>query len=508
MRTRQAFINAVTSLFLQVVLAVSGLLVPRFFIEVFGSPVNGLVSSITQFITYLSLVEAGVGAASTVSLYRPLADKDTERINGILSATRKFYLRSGLIFAGLVAFLIVLYPYIVDNEIKDVSFIRTMILVLSISGLMDYFFLGKYRVLLMADQKGYILYSIQILGTIVMTVVCILQIKLGCSALIVKGTAAAIYVLRSLAAILYCKLKYRDYRFNAPPLTDAISQRNAALLHQVVGAVANNAAVVLLTVMLSKNALSEVSVYNVYNLVFYSLSNLLMALTNGLTPSFGQVISKGEHDTLKRSYNQFEMIMFIIIFMCYTCMAVLLYPFINVYSMGFTDGVDYTRWILVILFSLAGILQAVRTPGLTVICAAGHYKETRGRAIIELVISLSISIALTPKFGIVGVMIAMCCSYLYRTTDVLFYTAKYFIKGTLKQTFSRILRNTVVSAGVIYLGISFLPQHTESWFALIGSGVVTACASVILLLAVNIIFEPKAVKSIFSMIFGIFKRSN
>ena len=506
MRTRQAFINAVTSLFLQVVLAISGLLVPRFFIEVFGSSVNGLVGSITQFITYLSLVEAGVGAASTVSLYRPLADKDTDRINGILSATRKFYLRSGLIFAGLVAILMVVYPYIVDNEIKDLSFIRTMVFVLSVSGLMDYFFLGKYRVLLMADQRGYILYSIQILGTIVMTAVCILQIKMDCSALVVKGTTALIYILRSLAAILYCKVKYPNYKFKAPPLTDAISQRNDALLHQIVGAIANNSAVVLLTVMLSD--LTEVSVYNTYNLVFYSLSNLLMALTNGLTPSFGQVISKGEYDTLKRSYNQFEMIMFIVIFMCYTCMAVLLYPFINVYSMGFTDGVDYTRWILVILFSLAGVLQAIRTPGLTVICAAGHYKETRGRAIIELIISLTVSIALTPKFGIVGVMIAMCCSYLYRTTDVLFYTAKYFINGTLKQTFLRILRNTIVSSVVIYLGITFLPQHTESWFTLIGSGIVTAGLSTVLLLAVNTVFEPKAIKSVFSMVLGIFKRSN
>ncbi len=56
MRTRQAFINALFSILLQLALAVSGLLVPRFFISAFGSAVNGLVSSISQFITYMSLV--------------------------------------------------------------------------------------------------------------------------------------------------------------------------------------------------------------------------------------------------------------------------------------------------------------------------------------------------------------------------------------------------------------------------------------------------------------------
>ena len=144
MRTRQAFMNAVFSLMLQVVLAISGLLVPRFFIAVYGSAVNGLVSSITQFITYLSLVEAGVGAAGTVALYKPLAEKDSLRVSGILSATRVFYLRSGLIFAGLVGLLVIFYPFAVKSEINDGGFVRLMILLLSLSGIIDYFFLGKY----------------------------------------------------------------------------------------------------------------------------------------------------------------------------------------------------------------------------------------------------------------------------------------------------------------------------------------------------------------------------
>ncbi len=489
MRTRQAFINAMTSVFLQLVLAVSGLLVPRFFIAVFGSAVNGLVASVSQFISYMSLVEAGVGAAGTVALYKPLAQRDTDKINGVLSATKNFYLRSGLIFAGLVALLVIFYPALVDNEIKDISFIRVMILVLSINGLVDYFFLGKYRVLLMADQRGYILYAIQILGTVVMTVVCILQIQLGASALVVKGTTALIYVLRSLAAIWYCRRKYPQYHFKAKPANDAFSQRQAALVHQIVGAVANNAAVVLLTLLVKKDALAEVSVYSVYNLVAYSLTSLLTSLTNGLAPSFGQVIAQGEEDTLKTSYSSYEMIMFLIIFVCYICVAVLLHPFVHLYSAGFTDGVVYVRPELVLLFTLSGILMAVRTPALTVICAAGHYKETQWRAVIELVISLVFSLALTPFFGIVGVMTAMCMSYLYRSADVLYYTAKHFVPKTLKKTLFRLLRNTVVAAVVVPLGLWLIPQTTDSWMTWLVGACGVGVASVTLLCLVNVVFE-------------------
>lgn len=503
MRTRQAFINAATSLMLQVALAISGLLVPRFFIAVYGSAVNGLVSSISQFISYMSLVEAGVSAAGTVALYKPLAEHDITRINGVLSATKRFYLRSGIIFAALAVLLVIFYPLLVENEIKDMGFIRIMILVLCVNGVVDYFFLGKYRVLLMADQRGYVLYLIQILGTVIMTVVCILQINIGASALVVKSTTAAIYILRSAAAILYCKIKYPDFRFNAPPSNEAFSQRRAALVHQIVGAVANNAAVVLLTVMVRKDALAEVSVYTVYNLVAYSLSSLLNSLTNGLAPSFGQVIAQDEKETLKRTYSSYEMIMFLIIFVCYTCMAVLLHPFVSLYSADFTDGVTYVRPELVLLFSLAGILMSVRTPGMTVICAAGHYKETQTRAIVELVISLVFSVTLTPFFGIVGVMTAMCASYLYRSTDVILYTAKYFMPGTLKLTIWRLLRNTAVMAVSIAAGVYFLPQVTNSWIVWFCSAVCIGLLSLILLVAVNWICEPKEFKKILEIVKSI-----
>ena len=126
MRTRQALKNMISSLLLQLTLAISGIIVPRFFTALYGSSVNGLVSSISQFITYMGLVEAGIGAAGTVALYGPIARKETENINGIISAARAFYQRSGLIFVGLVAGLFVLYPYLVQNEIQDLAFIRMM----------------------------------------------------------------------------------------------------------------------------------------------------------------------------------------------------------------------------------------------------------------------------------------------------------------------------------------------------------------------------------------------
>ena len=76
MRNKYAFKNMLANLILQVCVADSGIILPRFFIEEYGSTINGMVSSITQFLSYIGLVEAGVGSASIVALYTTLAKND------------------------------------------------------------------------------------------------------------------------------------------------------------------------------------------------------------------------------------------------------------------------------------------------------------------------------------------------------------------------------------------------------------------------------------------------
>ena len=70
-RTDKFFYNATTSLIYQLITLISGVIIPRLMLETYGSEVNGLVSSISQFISYFALVEAGLAAASVFALYKP-----------------------------------------------------------------------------------------------------------------------------------------------------------------------------------------------------------------------------------------------------------------------------------------------------------------------------------------------------------------------------------------------------------------------------------------------------
>ena len=69
-RTKNFLGNTFASVINQVVILISGFIVPNLMLHAYGSEVNGLTSSISQFITYFSLVEAGLSGASIYALYK------------------------------------------------------------------------------------------------------------------------------------------------------------------------------------------------------------------------------------------------------------------------------------------------------------------------------------------------------------------------------------------------------------------------------------------------------
>ena len=70
---------------MQIVAMISGFVIPKIMLIFYGSEINGIVTSITQLISYLILLEAGLSGATVFSLYKPIAVHDTYGINRILN---------------------------------------------------------------------------------------------------------------------------------------------------------------------------------------------------------------------------------------------------------------------------------------------------------------------------------------------------------------------------------------------------------------------------------------
>ena len=117
-------------------------------IEYFG--INGLF---TNLLAMLSLAELGVGPAITYSLYKPLAEKDTETITALMRVFKKAYVIIGIFIIVVgICMLPWLDWFIKGNSIENTEWFYIIFLLNTGS---SYFYSYK-RNLLIADQKQYI----------------------------------------------------------------------------------------------------------------------------------------------------------------------------------------------------------------------------------------------------------------------------------------------------------------------------------------------------------------
>lgn len=76
MRSKKAIKNIIFSLTLQIITIICGFIVPKLIISSYGSDVNGLITSISQFLAYITLLEAGFGPVIRSTLYKPIANNN------------------------------------------------------------------------------------------------------------------------------------------------------------------------------------------------------------------------------------------------------------------------------------------------------------------------------------------------------------------------------------------------------------------------------------------------
>ena len=194
-RQKKLLLNTASSLIFQISTVICGFILPRLIMKSFGSEVNGLVNSISQFLHIIGFLELGVGAVVQSSLYKPLAEKNSEETGRIITSANKFFRRIAMILLGYIFVLLIVYPYVAKSSF-DHSYTALLILSISISYFAQYYFGVVDRLLLTADQRGYIQYTAQTVTLILNTAACFVLIKLGASIHMVKLTTSCIYLLR------------------------------------------------------------------------------------------------------------------------------------------------------------------------------------------------------------------------------------------------------------------------------------------------------------------------
>ncbi|MGM9551697.1 MAG: sugar isomerase [Clostridia bacterium] len=462
MRSKKAIFNTTTALIYEIVAVICGLILPRLILSRFGSSYNGITSSITQFLSCVVLLRAGVGAVTKVALYKPLAEKNTEAISSIVNATQTFMRKVAYIFLGLIFVLAIFYPFIVSDEFEWM-FSFTLVLILGISTFMQYYFGITYQMLLQADQSEYIFSALQIVTTIMNTVVASILILNGASIHVVKLGSAFVFSLNPLILNLVCHKKY-NLNKNAKPNNTALKQRWDAFAQSLAFFIHTNSSVIVLTCFTNTK---EVSVYSVYNYVIANIRNVMSTFVNGFGAAFGNMMAKDEKSLIRENLKIYELIVFFLSSVIYTTAGLLIVPFALIYTDGVTD-VEYARWSFAIMITIAGAFSCFRIPYQIIVEAAGHFKQTRNGAIVEAGLNITISIVCVFKFGLVGVAIGSLVATVFRSFQYAIYLSRNVVKRSVGIFVGHLLINAIVAiltALITHFCFTFVIDGWLQWFA-------------------------------------------
>lgn len=407
-RSRAVLRNTVAALTLQVVIAGFGFVTPGLVIRTYGSEVNGLVASISQVLRYFALMEAGLGGAALFALYGPLGRRDFQAVNKVLAFTTVYFRRVGLLFLGAVLFFAPLYALGLGSTLSK-GFVMVMFLVIGLSGALEFVLIAPRRILLTADEKGYVLSIVGLVGVVLQQGVAIGIILAQGPVQMVYAIAIPILVARAVTLAVVVRRVFRGQaRFRGRPsrADSGIRFQRDVFLHEIAFTLNQASPLVAVSVL---HGLDDASIFAVYALPITMVSLLMATFHQAAAPSFGRLIAEVGAARGNSPFQSFQFWYYAVSAWLLCSTAVLATPFVSVYTTGVHD-VDYVQPAYGYLLTLFAAATSLRVVYAILTSSHGLFQQTAKWAVLTSGIGLLITYGLgviSAPLTIVGPVVAL-----------------------------------------------------------------------------------------------------
>lgn len=488
MKNKVTLLNMISGLILQFFTLISGFILPKIILTCFGSEVNGLVSSLNQFLSYITLVEGRITGVIVANLYKPIVEQDNNKISSVLVTADRFYKKIGALFIAYSVILSIIYPLHFKTEFTF-SYVCSLTLILSLTLLIQYMYSLTLRTLLNADKKGYVVNFTQTLIVIFNVLFALISVFIYPSIHVLKLISGSLFLLQPLIFNRYVKKNYKiDWKVE--PDNSLIKSRWNGFAINLAAFIHNSTDVTVLTFLAN---LKTVSIYSVYSLVSSGIKQMINACLSGIAHTVGQAYAKKNWKELNQKLDIYEYIVLILVFFLFTVTALLITPFVQLYTKDIVDT-DYNQPLFGFLLVLAEALYLIKLPHLNLAYSANKFKEITVPAYIEAMLNIMISVALVKWIGLIGVTIGTIVGMTYRMVFHVYYTSK-IVPGRAQCIFYRKLFLFAAGAGGGFVFCyKLLPLQTVT----VGSWIVHAIFYCVvmgaILLAISILFFQNEMK--------------
>lgn len=418
------------------------------------------MSSITQYLTLISLLDLGMGAVIQASMYKPLLENDEVLLSTIYYKSQAFFNRIGFALLFYIAGLCLFLPAHLSGQFTQGQIIG-LILVLSLSHLLQFFLGITSQIILGSDQKAYIKEILQGTANILNLLLTLVLIQSGQTVLMVKFASALVFILPPIFISYYV---HRNYGISKTlrDRTYQIQQQWYGIGQHIAYTIQESTDIVILSMFAS---LSQVSVYAVYNTVFQGIKTFLNAATSGLRPFLGRALHLEDKMLLQRQFHKMEWLLHTSSTIFISSTFQLVTPFVVLYTKKITDA-NYNQPIFGYIMTLAVFLYALRLPYRTLVFAFGEFKNTQFGSYFEAILNLIISVILVGPFNIAGVAIGTVVSQAFSLGYYIWYTYRFIIIGQTKTISKQLLIDVSIffMSNLLLLSLTERINSIASWF--------------------------------------------
>lgn len=490
-RTKKSIKNLCFGLTLQAITVILSFLTRTCMIKLLGMEAVSINSLFTEVIAALSLAELGVGSAIIFNLYKPLAEKDEEKVCQLMNLFKKAYL---IIAIATMAIGLVLCPYIqifVNDLSYSISYVRVVYMLFVAQCASSYLFSYK-TALLEADQKAYIASRVvmvyKTLGTLVLIVLLFYTRKY-----IVYLCANILLTISTNAFISHKVDRMYPYIKKKAELSKAerrmiFSNIKNIFVKQLAGKIVNSTDNILISSIVSTLLVGYYSNYAIIIGVFKQLSD---QMNNSILPSMGNLfVSESKEQCIRILYK----------------LTFIFYLIASIAAVGTYASVQYfiTIWIgeeyllekpVVTILCILLFFYIIYKPLSDAMHLSGYFVIGRNISFVSAAVNLAVSFFLGLRIGIVGIFIGTLATYIIEIISKIYYVfSLYFKRSALKYVLSWLKMLFIFAIQLLLIDIItvLLPEYSAIInFVLMG---VVACILVVL---GNVLFFYKSDELIF-----------
>lgn len=469
-------------------------------VELLG--LNGLFSNILQV---LSLTELGVGTALTFSMYKPMAENNTEKISALYRFYRKIYLIIVAIIVGVGICITPFLKYLINGEVPETINLYIIYFIFIANTALSYLSAHK-KSLILAAQRQDLNSKSEIVKTVFLNITQTLALLIFRNyytyiVFLPLSTVLEYFVINVIALKNFPQICRNKNEFIIDCETKQEIKRNtfAILFHKIGGTLVYSTDNILISSLLG---LTVLGIYSNYYLIVTGVTALISAFLNGVKGSVGNLVAKEDAENIEQTFKKMNFIYMWIVGLFSTCLGCLFQPFIKLWV-----GTDFifnnsTMILLVISFYLNVSKYMIYSYKE----CAGLLTQDKYRPIFEVIINLVFSIVLCKFIGvngiILGTIISTICGPLITEPYVVY---KYLFRDNVRKYYLKYILNSIVFA-LIFAIIFYFCNLVKGFSVLSILLRLVICGVGFNILYLVVVCWTKDFKNSFNWIKGIIKK--